>query len=279
MIFGTSFSHPYIRDHFQLSVDKAFSELLNLKLDLVRLSCYWQETEKKPGEYDFSQIEKLLTIAQKVNQKIVLTIGMKALRWPEFYLPNWTSYEEVIKNPKALLGFLKKAISMATQFSCVKYFQIENEPLDKSGPNKLIVPFELLKNEVEQARRLSQLPIILTAWGNKSLKDNRLLELSKLADIIGLDFYCLIPNGKGDYWGPDNSVEEIKKALLLLNKPVWISELQTNPWKSSPEISLEKIMTTNLEFAQKLPVSAILFWGYEYRYSQRKLKPQLLLDY
>ncbi|OGK67010.1 hypothetical protein A2313_01625 [Candidatus Roizmanbacteria bacterium RIFOXYB2_FULL_41_10] len=279
MIYGTSFSHPYICDHFRLSVQEAFLALIDLKLDLVRLSCYWSEIEKAPGNYDFSQIETLLQMAEKAGQKIVITIGLKAVRWPEFYIPSWTSYDEVIINPNRLWLFLEQAISLANRYSCVKYLQIENEPLDKSGPNKLIVPLKLLEQEIETARRFSQLPIILTVWGNKSLQDNRLSELAKLADIIGLDFYCQIPDGRGGYWGPADSAKEIGKAILSINKPVWLTELQTNPWKDSPGLTPEKIMATNLDFAKKLPVKAILFWGFEYRYSQNTLKPQLLSDY
>ena len=141
------------------------------------------------------------------------------------------------------------------------------------------MPLNLIEEEVEIARQLSQLPLVLTLWGNKSFKDNRLAELAKLADIIGLDLYWQIPNGGGGYWGPENSVEEIKQAILSINKPVWITELQTNPWKKSSDLTAEKIMATNLGFAKQLLVEAILFWGYEYRYSQKELKPQLLLDY
>jgi len=279
MIFGTSFSHSYIRDHFQLSIQEAFAELLKLKLSLVRLSCYWSEIEKEKAKYDFSELETLLVMAEKANQTVVATIGMKAIRWPEFYVPGWTSYEEIIKNPEALFNFLDKAIKIVKKYSCVKYLQIENESLDKSGPRKLTIPAEILQQEISLARQLSDLSIVLTAWGNKSLKDNRLSQLAKLADIIGLDFYCQIPDGQGGYWGPDNSVEDIKKILATFDKPVWITELQTNPWKDSSSLSPEKIMATNLEFAKKLPVEAILFWGYEYRYSQSKSKPELLLDY
>ncbi len=56
MIFGTSFCHPYIRDHFQLSIQEAFAELLKLKLGLVRLSCYWSEIEREKANYDFSEL-------------------------------------------------------------------------------------------------------------------------------------------------------------------------------------------------------------------------------
>ena len=122
----TTFSPPYIRDHFHLSVEEAFSQLLDLKLGLVRISCYWNEIEKTKDQYDFSQIVTLLQMAEKANQKIVLTVGMKAVRWPEFYLPNWTSFNAIIKNPEALFRFIEKTINIVTKFSCVKYLQIEN---------------------------------------------------------------------------------------------------------------------------------------------------------
>ncbi len=270
MLLGTSFSHRYIRDYFSLAIKPAFQVLLALKLDLVRVGCYWQETESINGQFDFSQIKNLLVMAEKAGQNIILTIGMKALRWPEFYLPKWSNYKQACQNPERLFLFLRKAVNFVQRFNCVKYLQIENEPLDQSGPKNLTVPFSLLKQEVELVRDLSKLPIVLTLWGNRSLTDDRLSLLSKLADIIGMDFYCQIPDGRGGYWGPTDLVKEIKRTLKTITNPVWITELQTNPWKEASGLSPEKIMAKNLQFAKKLPVEAILFWGYEYRYSKLK---------
>ena len=279
MIFGTTFSHPYIRDHFKLSVRKAFTELLNLKLSLVRLSCYWSEVEKEPGEYDFGEIAELLKMAQKAEQKIVLIIGMKAVRWPEFYVPKWTNYEEVIKNPSQLLTYIEQALLLANKFSCVKYLQIENEPLDKSGPNKLTVPLRVLTKEIQLARELSSLPIVLTMWGNVSLKDSRLRVLDKLGDIIGLDLYYQIPDGKGGYWGPKDSIETLQKQIIKVNKPVWITELQTNPWKGEENLTSLEVFENNFSQARHLPVEAILFWGFEYWYYLKSKKDSIIWNY
>jgi hypothetical protein len=275
MIFGTSFSHRYVSERFRLSPKIAFADLLKMRFSLLRLSCYWSEIENVKGRYDFSQIKTLLLMAQKAKQEIVLTIGMKAMRWPEYYLPKWTNYTEVTKNPERLLAFIKKAICLASNFSCVKYLQIENEPLDKSGPRKLIVPVDILEKEILLARSLSYLPILLTLWGNRSLTDARIYRLGSLADIIGLDLYYQIPDGKGGYWGSADSTNKIGEIINSLSQPVWISELQTNPWKFSINKSWQEIYTKNITEANKLPVETILFWGSEYWYSQGKLKPEV----
>jgi len=279
MLLGTTFSYPYLRDYFQLPVRKAFLDLLDLKLDYLRLGCYWSESERIPGRLEFRELEELLELASKAKQKVILTLGMKAPRWPEFWVPNWARTESLFANPEPVLKFIDTAISRLKHYPALSYWQVENEPLDPSGPQKLSLPFSLLTQEVSLIRSRSAKPILLTLWGNRTLKDGRLGKLASLGDTVGIDLYFQIPDGQGGFWGPTDSAESIKGEIKKIPKPIWITELQTNPWKRSPSLSHLEIMQKNWERTLALGVPVVLFWGFEYWYALFRKGDPTLWDY
>jgi len=270
MQLGTTFSHPYLRDYFKLPVLPAFRELLDLKLDYLRLGCYWQESEKAPGSFDFSELEALLELASRAKQKVILTLGMKAPRWPEFWVPSWVKEEAAIANPEMALKFIDTAVRRLSHYPTVSYWQVENEPLDPSGPHKLVLPISLLEKEVTLVRSLSPKPLLLTLWGNRPLGDGRLTTLMSLGDVVGIDLYYQIPDGHGGFWGPSDSLESLKATINRSTKPIWITELQTNPWKKSPNLDHLAIIRENWQRASALGVPLTLLWGSEYWYALLK---------
>jgi len=279
MQLGTTFSHPYLRDYFKLPVSQAFLDLLDLKLDYLRLGCYWADTEKTPGSMDFGELEELLELASKVKQKVILTLGMKAPRWPEFWVPSWTRVESVLASPEPALKFMDSAVRYLGKYPAVSYWQVENEPLDISGPQKLALPVSLLEKEVAVVRSASSKPILLTLWGNRTLKDSRLKKLTSLGDVVGIDLYYQIPDGHGGYWGPNDSLETLKAIVRQETKPIWITELQTNPWKASPSLEHLQIVKENWERASALGVPLTLLWGFEYWYALFKKGDRTIWDY
>jgi hypothetical protein len=83
---GAFFSHRYFEE---LGIDAilALKEFSSLGLKWIRLSCYWDEIEKEKDRYDFHKIETILKSCQSLGLNVVLTLGMKAPRYPEYYLP------------------------------------------------------------------------------------------------------------------------------------------------------------------------------------------------
>jgi len=270
MQFGTTFSSPYLRDYFKLSVSEAFLELLKLEFAYLRLGCYWADSEKTPRMLDFAELERLLELASKAGQKIILTLGMKAPRWPEFWVPHWTRAESVIASPEPALKFIDSAVNRLGKYPAVSYWQVENEPLDQSGPQKLVLPISLLEQEVALVRSANSKPILLTLWGNRTLRDSRLQKLTSLADVVGIDLYYQIPNGQGGFWGPSDSLDSLKKIVQNQPKPIWITELQTNPWKKSLRFNHLEIIRENWERALALKVPLTLLWGFEYWFALLK---------
>src|SRR5437867_2114218 len=67
----------------------AFKRLEAMHFRVIRLSSYWDQVDKE----GYDQLDWLMSEAQRARQPIALTVGMKALGWPEFYVP--TSVKDV----------------------------------------------------------------------------------------------------------------------------------------------------------------------------------------
>ena len=261
---GTTFSHRQIL-HLGGNINQSLQNLLDLNLDLIRLGLYWSEIEVQPGEYNWQIPDQQIKACLETNQNLILTVGAKAPRWPEFYWPD--HHAPTLENTQtraALNHFISAAITRYQKYANLKYWQVENEPLDPVWPTKQSITPEDLQQTVELVRHLDHRPIILTAWANNLIKDNKIPVLNQLADIVGT--------------GPP-SYSKLKKYLnQTLTKPLWIAELQAEPWEASDQkyqareansISPKKL-TQNHQKVQTLEPEAILLWGYEYWEYQAK---------
>lgn len=237
----------------------------------IRLCCYWNRIEKSPGIYDFSEMESYITMCQRSKQNVVLCIGMKAPRWPEFHIPSFYTYPQA---QKAVFPFLKATIRFFSRYSCITHWQVENEPLDESGPQNQVVPYPLLAEEVMQVRTHDARPIILTAWGNDYAQRDFLSSLASIGDVIGIDLYSRQHFRSEDshgYRGPQISYKEMRRSLSSFS-PYWITELQAEPWEGSKAAyrsketpsSTPKLLRQTLQEAQQLEAQEILLWGFEY---------------
>ena len=85
---GTTFSVKQCR-HLQVDAKKTFNEILKTKFDLIRLIAYWDELEPREDIYDFRSLDWQIAQAKSKQIPIVLTVGMKVPRWPEYFIPPW----------------------------------------------------------------------------------------------------------------------------------------------------------------------------------------------
>lgn len=274
MKLGTTFSHRHLIS-LGLEPQSAFRSLLDLKFDLIRLCGYLDELWPSSDNFYFKQLDWYLEQCEASGQSCLLTLGMKAPRWPEFYLPGWLTKRNLVHY---LPEYICQAIQYFGKYSCIHYWQIENEPLDPSGPNKQQVDFEVLQAEVAAARQTgTDLPIILTAWGNELKQRNIAIKMASLADIIGIDMYYRVPAFWKFYTGPAASDNYYRDLPGKLNKPVWLAELQAEPWEKTvippihhtPSMNPSRLKT-NLAQATLLQYPVVLLWGFEYWYWLRQ---------
>jgi hypothetical protein len=270
MIIGTTFSHRHSQ-HLRLP-ESEFQQLLDFGFDTVRLACYWDEIEPVKGEYSFAKIRKLLDQCEDTKQRVVLSVGMKAPRWPEYYFPAWLPEKTPVGAAPFVYHFLERVIKTLREYTCISQWQIENEPLDPSGPGNLFIPEEILRKEIEIARAFDNRPVLVNLWGNEVKKRKFLPFTTSVADIIGLDLYYKVPVIAQFYRGPNESDTTLRNIIGTSEKPVWITELQAEPWEhnfivpssgKTPSMN-EDLLRANFERAESLEPEAILLWGVEY---------------
>ncbi len=290
-MFGTTFSHHQARS-YGLEPLRALEDIIALGLSPIRLCCYWSEIQATPNHFDFTAITSLLEVCQRTNTPVVLCLGMKAPRWPEFYFPPWLEEPTIAAARAHLFIFLEKTVTALKHFSCITHYQVENEPLDPSGPQKLRIPFELLSEEVSLVRQIDPTrPIILTAWGNTLTQRGYVSKLSQIADIVGIDIYPKVPwsflwGWLHGYTGPRDSRASIRQLIANNSKPVWIAELQSEPWELvplAPEIADCQSMNPaqldrNIRRAATLGAAQVLLWGSEYWLWRQSLHDKRYLD-
>jgi hypothetical protein len=287
MLLGATYSHREIA-RLKLKSNQSFQQALSLNLDLLRLGLYWDEVEPTPGKYNFKAIESLLKQCQKRQQKVVLSIGMKAPRWPEFFLPQWLKINYPDQAVQQVVAFIYESVKKLQSYDCIAYWQVENEPFDRSGPNKWSIPFQLLRKEVELIRQLDSRPIHINMWGDTITRSPYYAKAAQLADTVGLDIYYHQPTNK-DYHGPRFRNWQFdwwrwKQRFKGQFKPLWITELQAEGWEKHDSLKFSATpgsispasLTSNLKSAAQLKPEVILFWGLEYWLWQKgQGRPQL----
>lgn len=290
MQYGTSFSHRHL-EWLGLNPIEAFKEYNSLGFKWVRLSLYWNEIEKNKGRYDFSKIEPLLELCEKNKIDVVLSVGLKAPRFPEFYIPGWLENTAKIKTfqtikkthtlYKPTLRFIRASVKKLKKYPCLKVWQAENEPLDHCGlVNFARIDFGFLKDEIKIIKNLDpERKIMVNIWGNELTKRKVHKQAMQLADIVGLDIYLRHPipflKWLHKLIGPMDSQEKIKSVVEEIKshgKEVWLAELQAEPWEQNeivtcqenPQSFSPKDFARNINYGKSLLPEVIFFWGFEY---------------
>lgn len=258
---STNFSHLLVKG-LGLNVVEQFTKILEKKYHYIRLSVYWIEIETEEGVYDFSSLHSLLKMAENVQQNIILTIGRKAIRWPEFFVPSW------VKKDNEFTAFMQRIPVIHNElknYTCITHIQVENEPLDPAGPDKRCIPVSELIEEIKLNKILWQKPIILTFWGNQILWRDSFKKLSLYADILGIHLYFQIPTGKWwfPYIGPLICDFHMRHIVRHCKKLIWCTELQIEPW-GIKGIMNSIIKEKNIQRAEYMGFKEILLWGEEW---------------
>lgn len=299
---GTTFSQVQC-GYLDIDWQSAYMAVLEMDLDCVRIGAYWALIEREDGVYDFRQLDWQVEQAEKNNVPLVMVVGMKSPRWPEFYIPEWLMKrtklsfgQDIGKNElisKRTLSFIKKVIDRYKDREIIRYWQVENEALNRFGAKYWYIGKELLKEEVALVRKLddNRRPIILTAatYPNRLLRAISFITLPhdaveeslKLCDILGVNIYPVIgyrigrwklymrakKKERDDYFR--KIISKIKKA----GKEPWITELQAEPWEPGmlvykgsghPETAKPQYLASYVKEFEELGFKTILLWGVEY---------------
>jgi hypothetical protein len=262
---GLTFS-PREAIYRDLSWRQTFHAALEAAPALLRIGAYWNEIEPLPGAYDFSTLDWLLDQASARGQQVLLTVGMKAPRWPEYYLPRWLASQlqvadeaQVSDDPQlrvATRALLTATVEHVRERSVVVAWQVENEPLDPAGPHRWRIGADYLAEEVALVRALDpqHRPIIVNTFietqplaalpGARAGLWARTQQALALADVLGLDVY---PSRTLRLAGAELTVTwpaflwagvlaDLHQAAAAHGKDAWIVEAQAEPWRSGGRV-------------------------------------------
>lgn len=296
---GTTFSQLQCR-YIGLDYRAAFQDICALGLDRIRLCAYWNEIEPQPGVFDFSTLDWLLEEAHRAKIEVVLAVGMKVPRWPEFHFPKWVSdrYETGagetaldLRSPAVAdlaMKFVNEVVNHCRYAPAIKYWQVENEPftrLEIAGGRFLSAAF--VEKEVALVR--SRL------WQNQKILLTNAIHLPKpklsedlpafrdslmTADAVGFNVYTKVPAGNsGRYLEPEpefwDHLQAWQQQLEHANKESWVAEAQAEPWEPQKLVALDKLhhasasprrMQALVDTLARSHYSTVLLWGCEYWY-------------
>jgi hypothetical protein len=260
---GVTFS-PREATYRNLPWQEAFNAALDASPALMRVGVYWNEVEATRGTYDFSTVDWLLDQASLRHQRVLLTVGMKAPRWPEYYLPEWLASRVAVPrrgvvSDDAQVRTATRALLTATvehlrDRPMVAAWQVENEPLDAAGPHLWRIDADFLAEEIALVRSLDtahQRPIVVNTFvdtqpgvllpATRSAVWSRARQALATADVLGLDVY---PSRTLRVFGAELTVRwpawiwsgllgQLHELASSQHKDAWIVEVQAEPWMST----------------------------------------------
>jgi len=304
---GTSFS-PVRAGYLGLDYRSAFKRLEAMHFRVIRLSSYWDQVDSE----GYDQLDWLMNEAQRARQPIVLTVGMKALGWPEFFVPasvtdlaTLNQGQDVASDSSlraATLAFVEDTVLRYRDNPALVGWQIENEPFNRAGPQRLWIDAGFLRDEISSVRQLDRhhRPLIVNAFSHFNLVfdqasarqgfdlrqwlgfDADSAERDSLAvlnrgDVLGLDVYTAIgyqflgqdhlSRADGDW--PDR-LARVRELAKRQGKQAWITEAQAEPWESAQETYTDPKSTNPVairsifENLKDAGYGTVLFWGSEY---------------
>ena len=226
---------------------------------VVRLSAYWDAIEAA----GYAELDWQLAAARSGGVPVLLTVGMKAMRWPEFYIPGALTPPAATAGPIGaepglsgrLLAHLRRTAERYRDEPALFGWQVENEPFNRSGPSGWWIAPDLLRAEIAAVRELDQRPIAVNAFAHFNRDVDRRSRvasgwckpspeaqaLAAAPDILGLDVYSRMRHAAG---GDQRTLKAARdctrragrwrRAAQRAGKQAWIIECQAEPWELSP---------------------------------------------
>lgn len=278
--FGVSFSVKYARD---LGVDPlACLEALlkDLGARRLRLMSYWDLHQPEAERYDFTLLDQQLALAKKYGASVSLCIGYRQPRYPETHQPAWAL--DLFRTDKAkwraaLFEYITTVVKRYKHHDSVCEWQLENEALNRNFG---------INGEFDRVRLSYERDLVLSLDPSRrvcmSTSNTFGIPLRRpRADAYSFSLYRVQYNyKKKQYTWSKMPVFHYKARAftirVLLRRPVFIHELQAEPWgpKGTHALSLTEQFKSmnatqfrkNIVFAQKTGLYPVDLWGAEWWY-------------
>lgn len=283
---GTSFS-PARAQYLGLDWQQSYERLLAMHFKVIRLSAYWSESETM----GYDRLDWLMERSREAGQPVVLSVGMKGLGWPEYYIPseyqpvNAPDGGDVTQDPAVKAGaliFVEQTVLRYQDNPMLVAWQVENEPMNPAGLHRWWIDPKFVAQEAAAVKQLDDSrPVIVNAFGSFNMLFDRLsdrngIDFSKLlgfesntaenqslmsigkGDILGLDIYTRI----GYTWLGQDKVANAdsgwatqaghwRNQAVKQGKQAWIMEAQAEPWETTPKTLADPKSTSASDIAKR----------------------------
>ena len=296
---GTSFS-PRRCSWFGIPPRPTFRRVLELGLGLIRLSAFWDEIRKD----GYAELDWLLDAARVTRQQVLLTVGMKGIQWPEFYIPpdvdpgarRFARIGLDSRFSDEVIAFVSETVARYRDRHEIAGWQVENEPFNRSGPHRWWIDQSLVRREIESVRALDARPIVVNAFSrfnwlvdlvsrprrgplgaSRLAPERAILDLIGEHDILGLDVYTTL---SAPLWGRSvvhraardwaEAAGRWLRVAQAQGTEAWIIEAQAEPWESPLDALANSRsfapgdMRTMYRKLEQVGYKTILLWGCEY---------------
>ncbi len=267
----------------------------------VRIAVEWSQVELSPGVYDFRLIDALLAEADRSGAKVLLGVGVKAQRHPEFYIPDWvisktelTRNHEIDRDPylrEQALAMVAAVVRHVADSPAIEAWSADNEPYVPSlraqdwqlSRDFVRLEFAAIRANDPQARIISinhaQHFVFDRRWKN-ALADGEALAASfypfRNYEILGRNY--VVPIAELGPIAPNYAAQA--RAAHAAGKPFWLTEMQAEPWvdedlrlvgpaNPSPNLTVANFHK-NIEYARRSGADRVYLWGSEWWLFERQ---------
>ncbi len=278
--FGVTFSTKFCSELGLDWKEVYLATLDDLQVKEIRLPVYWDEIEKTPGDFDFSDYDYIISEGAKRDVKFIVNIGWRLPRWPECHAPEWAGKKSLASTQAQALKMLGVVVNHYKNEPAIIAWQLENEPFfDAFG---VCPPSDenFFKKELTTVKNNDNRPVMVSATGELSGWRKE----AKYGDLFGSTLYRVV---WGKYTGyfryPLPPFFYRLKAFLAGIKPEnrYIVELQAEPWvpngkmiyltkkEANKSFNLDQFKA-NLQYAINVDFNKTYLWGVEWWYYQYK---------
>ena len=289
--YGLNFSNKYAQE-LNLDWKKTFNNIVDeMPTHKFRLVVYWDEVQKNPNSYDYSNIKyQLDKLEQYPDSEVILNIGRKVIRYPECHEPKWWQEIRDDRDKKiALLNYVDRTVKELKNYRSIKYWQVENEAMFPFGQcsNLTDLP-DFLREEVATTRQAdNSRKIIIQDSGEGGFW----LPSSLMGDYLGVsmyrkvwfDFFGMMTKNSFPLKYPlGSSFYKIKAFLLGIPfEKIKVTEVQAEPWGPvrnyllrDDEVNLtmsQDDFNGMFEFTKESGFAEFHLWGVEWWYHMKEL--------
>ena len=275
--------------------------LRELRPQHLRLSVEWSEVEPVEGRFDFRLTDALLAEAERQGTKVVLSVGLKAQRHPEYYIPGWVLAGTTVGDGSVIsdeprvreysLRMIERVVAHTSASPAIVGWGADNEPyIASSRAVGWTISREFVQEEVAAIRRNDprDRPVSIN-HGQHFVFDRRWQHALADSDALSVSMY---PFRNDVFFGREVILPILEIGPLAPNyahqarsaheagKQFWITEMQAEPWAEEDtrlhgpdnplkNLDLEKFRR-NVDYSRRSGADRVYFWGAEWWLFQRE---------